>query len=72
VYLYPGYSISVDGVLAESKGLLVDESTITGESEFIVKNSEENCFLLGGSLVKEGDGRMLVCAVGKNSNLMSC
>lgn len=72
LYIYPGYSISVDGVLVEGKGLLVDESTITGESELIIKDSNSKCFILGGSLIKQGDGSMLVCAVGKNSNLISC
>lgn len=53
---------------------MVDESAIIGESQECVKKGTEeegaNPFLLSGSVVKEGKGLMLVCNVGRNSNLM--
>ena len=57
--------------------VVVDESSVTGESNPISKqapssfNEEEsksiNCFLISGSKVTEGSGDMLVSAVGVNS-----
>jgi len=56
--------------------ILVDESSITGESDLIKKNPfdghhEEKVapFLVSGSKVMEGTGLMLVCTVGVNTQL---
>ena len=56
--------------------LLVDESSITGESDLIKKNpfdchGDEKVapFLVSGSKVMEGTGFMLVCTVGVNTQL---
>lgn len=56
--------------------LVVDESSITGESDPIRKfpidaHGEEkiNPFLVSGSKVMEGTGLMLVCAVGIHTQL---
>ena len=45
----------------------VDESALTGESEDVVKTAGKAPFLRSGSNVLEGQGRLLVTAVGTNS-----
>ncbi len=45
----------------------VDESALTGESEDVIKNTNSDRFLRSGSRVLEGQGRLLVTAVGSNS-----
>ena len=45
----------------------VDESALTGESEDIVKTPSSSPFLRSGSNILEGQGKMLVTAVGSNS-----
>ena len=45
----------------------MDESSLTGESVPVSKNTEEKMFMLSGCSVVEGDARYLVTAVGKNS-----
>ena len=47
--------------------LRCDESGMTGESDAIKKNLSDDPFLLSGTKVLEGVGRMLVIAVGPNS-----
>jgi Ca2+-transporting ATPase len=47
--------------------LKVDESSLTGESVPVSKNTGEKMFMLSGCSVVEGDARYLVTAVGKNS-----
>lgn len=48
-------------------GCRVDESHMTGESEEVLKSPEGSTLMLSGSKVLEGYGRMLVVAVGPNS-----
>ena len=45
----------------------VDESALTGESEDVLKDTDSDRFLRSGSRVLEGQGRLLVTAVGSNS-----
>ena len=45
----------------------VDESALTGESEDIAKSVDDDPFLRSGSSILEGQGRILVTAVGRNS-----
>lgn len=56
-----------DGVLIQSNDLKIDESSLTGESDQIKKSPETDPMLLSGTHVMEGSGRMLVTAVGVNS-----
>ncbi|EGG23082.1 hypothetical protein DFA_05212 [Cavenderia fasciculata] len=65
-----GDIICGDGVFIEGHSLVCDESSLTGESDPVKKGSPENGmdpFLISGSMVQEGFGRMLVTAVGVNS-----
>lgn len=47
----------------------VDESHLTGESDDVTKDTHSRPTLLGGSKVLSGFGRMLVTAVGPNSQV---
>jgi len=61
-----GDIIPADGIVFDQKELKLDESAMTGETDLLVKNAE-NPFLLSGTKVMEGLGKMLVVAVGENS-----
>jgi len=77
-----GMIIPADGILISSSNLRVDESSLTGESDLMRKETLENCIknkdkyndkklpspiVFSGTIVKEGSGWMMVLAVGKNS-----
>jgi Ca2+ transporting ATPase len=74
-----GDVMSVDGVLISGNNISIDESPLTGESiaikktvepAVILKNGHEEAvtpFILSATQVKEGEGEMLVCAVGPNT-----
>jgi len=61
-----GDILPVDGILIEGYDIKIDESCMTGESDFIKKTTEKP-FLLSGTKVMEGSGKYLSVAVGKNS-----
>ncbi|EGZ10538.1 hypothetical protein PHYSODRAFT_520956 [Phytophthora sojae] len=61
-----GDIIPADGMVFDEKELKMDESAMTGESDLLTKN-RENPFLLSGTKVMEGLGKMLVICVGENS-----
>lgn len=63
VHLVTGDEIPADGLYMRGEKLAVDESALTGES-IPVRKSGDNVMLFSGSLVSEGSGYMLVCAVG--------
>jgi len=59
-------TISCDGVLVSGNGVKADESALTGEPEPIEK-SKERPFMISGTQVNQGQGTMLVIAVGEHS-----
>ncbi|GMF19701.1 unnamed protein product [Phytophthora fragariaefolia] len=61
-----GDIVPADGIVFDQKELKLDESAMTGESDLMVKNTE-NPFLLSGTKVMEGLGKMLVVCVGEHS-----
>ncbi|KAF1785221.1 P-type ATPase, cytoplasmic domain N [Phytophthora cactorum] len=61
-----GDIVPADGIVFDQKELKLDESAMTGESDLMVKNTE-NPFLLSGTKVMEGLGKMLVICVGESS-----
>lgn len=80
VIIETGDKIIADGRLIESRGLTVDESTLTGESLPVGKNADakvkENAALAerfnvaySGTFVCGGTGKMIVTAVGANAEL---
>ncbi|XP_067166876.1 plasma membrane calcium-transporting ATPase 4 isoform X2 [Apteryx mantelli] len=56
-----------DGILIQGNDLKIDESSLTGESDQVKKSLEKDPMLLSGTHVMEGSGRMVVTAVGINS-----
>ncbi|XP_078075763.1 plasma membrane calcium-transporting ATPase 1-like isoform X1 [Mustelus asterias] len=62
-----GDLLPADGVLIHGNDLKIDESSLTGESDHVKKGLERDPLLLSGTHVMEGSGRMVVTAVGVNS-----
>lgn len=77
-----GIELPADGIILEAANLIVDESSITGESHEMYKNTLEMCVkngvkdkycptpvLLSGSEIISGEGKMLVLLIGKDSQM---
>ncbi|CAD5220644.1 unnamed protein product [Bursaphelenchus okinawaensis] len=62
-----GDLLPADGILIQANDLKIDESSLTGESDLIRKSPDHDPMLLSGTHVMEGSGKMLVSAVGVNS-----
>uniref|UniRef100_A0A674GMZ2 Calcium-transporting ATPase n=1 Tax=Taeniopygia guttata TaxID=59729 RepID=A0A674GMZ2_TAEGU len=62
-----GDLLPADGVLIQGNDLKIDESALTGESDHVRKAPDKDPLLLSGTHVMEGSGRMVVTAVGVNS-----
>ncbi|GLC43787.1 hypothetical protein PLESTB_000907900 [Pleodorina starrii] len=68
VYLLDmGDKVVADGICFDSQGLVIDEASLTGESDPIKKNPDDDCWVRSGTQVTEGSGKLLVVAVGENS-----
>ncbi|BFG38038.1 hypothetical protein CerSpe_243120 [Prunus speciosa] len=63
VHLSIGDQVPADGFFISGYILLIDESSLSGESE-LVNISEEKPFLFSGTKVQDGSGIMLVTTVG--------
>uniref|UniRef100_A0A493TX03 Plasma membrane calcium-transporting ATPase 1 n=1 Tax=Anas platyrhynchos platyrhynchos TaxID=8840 RepID=A0A493TX03_ANAPP len=62
-----GDLLPADGILIQGNDLKIDESSLTGESDHVKKSLDRDPMLLSGTHVMEGSGRMVVTAVGVNS-----
>ncbi|KAL7843484.1 hypothetical protein AOLI_G00249960 [Acnodon oligacanthus] len=62
-----GDLLPADGILIQGNDLKIDESSLTGESDQVRKSLDKDPMLLSGTHVMEGSGRMVVTAVGLNS-----
>ncbi|VDN02735.1 unnamed protein product [Thelazia callipaeda] len=62
-----GDLLPADGFLIQSNDLKIDESSLTGESDLIRKSPEDDPVLLSGTHAMEGSGKMVITAVGINS-----
>ncbi|XP_028620429.1 plasma membrane calcium-transporting ATPase 4 isoform X4 [Grammomys surdaster] len=62
-----GDLLPADGILIQGNDLKIDESSLTGESDHVRKTPDKDPMLLSGTHVMEGSGRMVVTAVGVNS-----
>lgn len=62
-----GDLLPADGVIIQSNDLKVDESSLTGEPDHVKKGDTIDPMLLSGTHVMEGSGKMVVTAVGVNS-----
>ncbi|XP_021751209.1 calcium-transporting ATPase 10, plasma membrane-type-like isoform X2 [Chenopodium quinoa] len=61
-----GDQVPADGVLISGQSLAIDESSMTGESKIITKDTKSP-FLMSGCKVADGYGTMLVTSVGVNT-----
>ncbi|BBN09745.1 hypothetical protein MPTK1_4g22320 [Marchantia polymorpha subsp. ruderalis] len=66
VHLNVGDQIPGDGLLVEGQSLVIDESSMTGESDPMSKD-DDHPFMLSGCKVLDGFGTMVVTAVGMNT-----
>uniref|UniRef100_A0A8C4XYJ0 Calcium-transporting ATPase n=1 Tax=Gopherus evgoodei TaxID=1825980 RepID=A0A8C4XYJ0_9SAUR len=69
VHIKYGDLLPADGVLLQGNDLKMDESSLTGESDHVKKTSSGDPMLLSGTHVMEGSGRMIITAVGVNSQM---
>ena len=73
VQIETGEIISVDGIVVQSNRLTINQSAMTGQNKDIkktplIKGSNESCpFLISGTKVVEGTGKMMVLTVGQNT-----
>nr|CAB3466334.1 unnamed protein product [Digitaria exilis] len=63
VHLAIGDQVPADGLFISGFSLLINESSLTGESEPVAVN-EDNPFLLSGTKVQDGSCQMLVTTIG--------
>ncbi|KAK9678466.1 hypothetical protein RND81_11G213300 [Saponaria officinalis] len=63
VHLSIGDQVPADGLFLSGFSVLIDESSLTGESEPVMV-SDENPFLLSGTKVQDGSCKMLITTVG--------
>ncbi|XP_048322358.1 calcium-transporting ATPase 2, plasma membrane-type [Ziziphus jujuba] len=63
VHLSIGDQVPADGLFVSGFSMLIDESSLTGESEPVMI-TKENPFLLSGTKVQDGSCKMLVTTVG--------
>ena len=59
--------LPADGIILQSNDLKIDESSLTGESDQVKKGADSDPTLLSGTHVMEGSGKIIICAVGINS-----
>ena len=64
--IYYGHLVPADGLVIESNDLKIDESSMTGETDQI-KKSITRPMLFSGTKVMEGSAKILITAVGINS-----
>ncbi|XP_031272648.1 putative calcium-transporting ATPase 13, plasma membrane-type [Pistacia vera] len=67
VCLKIGDQVPADGLFLDGHSLLLDESSMTGESDHVEVNSSHNPFLFSGTKVADGYARMLATSVGMNT-----
>lgn len=63
VHLSIGDQVPADGLFVSGFSMLIDESSLTGESEPVMI-TKENPFLLSGTKVQDGSCKMLITTVG--------
>ncbi|XP_068649710.1 calcium-transporting ATPase 12, plasma membrane-type-like [Aristolochia californica] len=67
VCLKIGDQVPADGLFLDGYSLMVDESSMTGESDHVNIDGVKNPFLISGAKIADGYGQMLVTSVGMNT-----
>ncbi|KAG6400840.1 hypothetical protein SASPL_137684 [Salvia splendens] len=67
VFLNTGDQVPADGLFVDGHSFQVDESSMTGESDHVEVDSTRHPFLLSGSKVADGYGKMVVVSVGMDT-----
>ncbi|PIN19114.1 Calcium transporting ATPase [Handroanthus impetiginosus] len=62
-----GDQVPADGLVVSGHSLAIDESSMTGESKIVHKDTTKAPFLMSGCKVADGYGSMLVTSVGINT-----
>ncbi|VUZ46904.1 unnamed protein product [Hymenolepis diminuta] len=62
-----GDLLPADGILIQCNDLKIDESALTGESDQVRKSETKDVCLFSGTNIVEGSGRIVITAVGVNS-----
>ena len=65
--LETGMEMVCDALAITTNDLKTNESAITGEPDLIEKSLEKDAFIISGTCIEEGDGKVLVIAVGMDS-----
>ena len=65
LYVHQGDTLAVDGVVLKSDKLEVDESVITGESDYIAKKNDDE--IISGSIVTSGSGYIKVTKINRDT-----
>ncbi|KAH7287475.1 hypothetical protein KP509_32G057800 [Ceratopteris richardii] len=66
--LSTGDQVAADGIYIHGTSLTIDQSSLTGKSKELYPSAAKP-FILSGTVVQYGEGRMLVTAVGMNTKL---
>ncbi|EFJ49476.1 hypothetical protein VOLCADRAFT_104340 [Volvox carteri f. nagariensis] len=67
LFLDTGDKVIADGIVIDSQGLVLDEASLTGESDPIKKDPLNDPWVRSGTTVNEGSGHVLIVAVGPHS-----
>lgn len=67
VEVQTGLVVPADGVLFQGFSVEADESNMTGEPQAVRKDLEKDPFLISGTSIVNGVGKMIVIATGTNS-----
>ncbi|TSC94008.1 MAG: calcium-translocating P-type ATPase [Parcubacteria group bacterium Licking1014_1] len=67
--LKAGDKVPADGRIIESKGLKINEASLTGESQAVEKNAERTNMVFMGTIVEEGRAIIVVVATGINTQI---
>lgn len=75
VIIEPGKTVPADCILIQSADMQANESSLTGETEIVYKQncnhenykSNPNPFLLQSTVIENGEGKAIVCAVGEKT-----
>src|SRR3989344_3691952 len=69
VFLKSGDKVPADGRIIESRGLKINEASLTGESQAVEKDAERTNMVFMGTIVEEGRATVVIIATGINTQI---